>query len=47
MHDAATELEINHSFVGISFPGPLIPISDTIVKDLCTDETYSYRITQA
>lgn len=33
MLNAATELEINPSFVRISIPEPLIPLSDTLVKD--------------
>jgi hypothetical protein len=47
MLDSATELEINPSFVKISFPEPLVPLSDTVVKDLSTDQAYGYRITQA
>lgn len=42
MHDAATELEINPSFVRISSPEPLILLSFTIVKY----QAYGYRITQ-
>ena len=38
--DTATELEINPSFVGISFPEPLVSLSDTVVKDLSTDQAY-------
>lgn len=33
MLNAATELEINPSFVRIYIPEPLIPLSDTVVKD--------------
>ncbi|KAM5147870.1 LOW QUALITY PROTEIN: uncharacterized protein ACMZJ9_011543 [Mantella aurantiaca] len=45
--DTATELEINPSFVRMSFPEPLVPLSDTVVKYLSTDQAYGYRLTQA
>lgn len=47
MLDTATELEINPSFVRLSFPEPLASLNDDIVRDLSTDQAYGYRITQA
>lgn len=45
--DTATELEINLSFTKLTIGEPLISLSDSIVKDLSTDQAYGYRITQA
>ena len=47
MLDTATKLEINPSFVRISFPEPFVPLNDTVVQNLSTDQAYGYRITQA
>ena len=47
MLDSATELEIDPSFSKLSIGQPLISLSDSVVKDLSTDQAYGYRITQA
>ena len=47
MLDNATELKINHSFTKLSIGELLISLSDDVVKDLSTDQSYGYRITQA
>lgn len=47
MLDTATKLVINPSFVRIFFLEPFISLSDTVVKDLSTEQAYDYRIIQA
>jgi hypothetical protein len=47
MLDNATELKINPSFTKLSTGELLISLSDDVVKDLSTDQSYGYRITQA
>ena len=47
MLDTATELEINPTFIKLSIGQPLIPLSDSIIMDLSTDQAYGYRITQS
>lgn len=47
MLDTATELEINPSFTKLSVGEPLIPLTESVIMDLSTDQAYGYRITQA
>ena len=46
MLDTATEIEINTNFVKINL-GPLIYLSQKIIKDLSTDQSYVSQICQA
>lgn len=47
MLDSATELEINVSSTLIDIGEPLIHLKKAILKELSTDQSYGYQITQA
>ena len=47
MLDNATELEINPNFSKITIGPPLIELSQEVIKDLSTDQNYSYLIVNA
>lgn len=47
MLDTATEIEINSNFTKIDLGPPLIYLSQEIIKDLSTDQSYAYQICQA
>ena len=47
MLHTATEIEINTNFVKINLGPPLIYLSQKIVNDLSTDQSYAYQIFQA
>ena len=47
MLDSATELDINPDFTKV-YVGPALPqLSDEVIKDLSTDQSYGYRIVTA
>ena len=45
--DSATDLEINPNFKKIDKGPPLIQLKQEVIKDLSTDQSYSYKITEA
>ena len=47
MLDTATEFETNINFVKINSGPPLIYLSQKVIKDLNTDQSYTYQICQA
>lgn len=47
MLDEATQLEINTTFPKVEVGPPLPALSEGVIKDLSTDQSYAYRIAQA
>ena len=47
MLDTVTELNTNRNFETVTLGEPLIPLPDKTLKDLSTDQAYSYRIVTA
>ena len=47
MLDSATELDINDKFQRLPSQQGILPLSDEVVNDLSTDQSYGYRITKA
>ena len=47
LFDEVTTLEINPFFTKVEIGKPLINLSNDVVKDLSTDQYYSYQIAQA
>ena len=45
--DTATELEVDPKFTKIDAGPPLIQLRQEVIKDLSTDQSYAYKITEA